>query len=419
MMKQALPRRRRLIALGSAIALVCMIVGVSASPAAASQPGAIHLQHVGCTDGGEITHFDSKQDVYVTGSNLTPGTYSLVVTAPGNPGEEDHLLGQSPSANVTVDSNGDIACTQIWSVVNKASDGTQGFDDTVNNGGEYKVNLADATDDPKSKNFKAPGDACVENCEVSEQTLLHVRKFYDANTNGVHNLGEPKIAGWEVQATNVTDLFSDVTDWDILLDDGEWTVSENAAVEPNWFATTETSVLITIPPETTVDFGNVCIGAGGGLTLGFWSNKNGEKLFNVGTDLTLMDELNLVDAKGKAFDPKKYAEFRTWLLAATATNMAYMLSAQLAAMELNVLNGNVSGGALIYAPGTKSANKAGFATVNDVMKEANTELGLHPVAVSGNEWRGYQEALKNALDKANNSLTFVQGEPCHFSFPES
>ncbi len=50
--------------------------------------------------------------------------------------------------------------------------------------------------------------------------------------------------------------------------------------------------------------------------------------------------------------------FQSWLLAANASNMANMLSAQLAAMELNVYNGKVNGGALIYAPGTTSANRS-------------------------------------------------------------
>ena len=77
--------------------------------------------------------------------------------------------------------------------------------------------------------------------------------------------------------------------------------------------------------------------------------------------------------------------------------MANMLSAQLAAMELNVFNGKVNGGALIYAPGTMSANALGFATVNAVMAEANAELGLHGSGCWHSPYRGYQEALKNAL----------------------
>ena len=52
-------------------------------------------------------------------------------------------------------------------------------------------------------------------------------------------------------------------------------------------------------------------------------------------------------------------------------SMAYMLSAQRAAMELSVLNGKVDGDSLIYAPGTESANDLEFATVNDVMSEAD------------------------------------------------
>jgi hypothetical protein len=111
-----------------------------------------------------------------------------------------------------------------------------------------------------------------------------------------------------------------------------------------------------------------------------------------------------------------YAAFKNWLLSATATNMAYMLSAQLAAMELNVEAGFVNGGALVYAPGTNSANGLGFATVSNLMSEANAELTSHGTAFAGDSWRSYQEALKNALDKANNNQTFVQPTPCAFTF---
>ena len=98
--------------------------------------------------------------------------------------------------------------------------------------------------------------------------------------------------------------------------------------------------------------------------------------------------------------------------------MAHMLSAQLAAMVLNVESGNVNGNALVYAPGSTSANALGYATVNALIAEANAELGLHGAAFSGATWRSYQESLKNALDKANNNLNFVQATPCAFTFPE-
>jgi hypothetical protein len=85
-------------------------------------------------------------------------------------------------------------------------------------------------------------------------------------------------------------------------------------------------------------------------------------------------------------------------------------------MAMNVHNGLVSGSALIYAPGTMSANALGFATVGAVLAEANTSLGANPSTPSGHPARAYQEALKNALDNANNNKTFVQATPCPFSF---
>ncbi len=129
-----------------------------------------------------------------------------------------------------------------------------------------------------------------------------------------------------------------------------------------------------------------------------------------------MVSLNLRNADGSNYDPASYSAFRTWLLNATGTNMAYMLSAQLAATSLDVAHGFVKGSALIYAPGTASANSLGFASVNAVVAEANTELGVHGLVLSGNSFRSYQERLKNALDNANNNRSFVQPAPCAFSF---
>ena len=75
----------------------------------------------------------------------------------------------------------------------------------------------------------------------------------------------------------------------------------------------------------------------------------------------------------------------------------------------------MSGTAVIYAPGTNSANAFGFATVNAVMTEANTLLcsgGATLLILSGNPDRPRAEALKNALDNANNNKNFVQSTPC-------
>jgi hypothetical protein len=247
--------------------------------------------------------------------------------------------------------------------------------------------------------------------------ILHVLKFYDANANGINDDGQ-LITGWKVRIQDAIDLIR-YTPANLTLDPDDYTVTEFDPVETNWIHTTPTSVDVTLAEddEKTVEFGNVCLGAGGGKTRGFWSNKNGQARFGA-DDLALMVSLNLRKADGSAFDPGNYAAFRTWLLSANATNMAYMLSAQLSAMELNVLNGLVNGSALIYAPGATSANALGFATVNALMAEANAELGLHGLTLDGSPYRAYQEALKNALDAGNNNLNFVQPVPCAFSFLE-
>lgn len=244
---------------------------------------------------------------------------------------------------------------------------------------------------------------------------LDVVKFYDANANGINDDSQD-ITGWKVNVSPTPgDLFTSVS---IDLAPGEYTVSEYDALESNWVHTTPISevVLLDFGDEELVEFGNLCLGGGGGRTKGFWTNKNGQALIGE-DDLTMLRDLNLVNADGSSFDPATKAAVKSFLQGANAVNMANMLSAQLAAMALNVNNDLVDGTALIYAPGTESANALGFATVDDVMDEADAELGDDAKTPSGDEPnRTDQEELKNALDAANNNQNFVQDTPCAFSF---
>ena len=349
-------------------------------------------------------------------AGLPDGSYYVQVTEP-----DGALLGTSVGAAnetpVSVVGGEFTSCLMLSNIVIKASDASVGYDTTSNPGGEYKVWVSTVSsfdnDSTKTDNFK------IKTSEVPgppPHATLRVKKFYDANANGVKDTNESYITGWKVEIVDDIDLirFTPVT---LIVDPDDYTVTEFAPIETNWLPTTPPSVGVTLAADDdkTVEFGNVCLGAGGGLTLGFWSNRNGQALFG-SDDLALMVALNLRNANGTAFDPVSYAAFRTWLLSASATNMAYMLSAQLAAMELNVLNGKVNGSALIYAPGATSANSLGFATVNDVMAEANTSLGANGTTIVASPARTYQEALKTALDNANNNLTFVQATACPFSF---
>ncbi|MGA9162782.1 MAG: hypothetical protein WB297_18210 [Actinomycetota bacterium] len=251
-------------------------------------------------------------------------------------------------------------------------------------------------------------------CEA--QSEIDVVKFYDANANGLNDDSQP-IDGWKINISGVGDFPAPVSE-DVFA--GDYTVSEYNPVETNWIHTTPTSVDVTVPPNASVEFGNLCLGAGGGKTLGFWSNKNGQaKMEDGGTsspELALLSGLNLRNANGTAFNPTSYSQFKTWLLGATATNMSYMLSAQLASMALNVEAGFVDENSLVYAPGVPGANALGFISVGELMDEANTELGLDGITLVGDPERANQEAKKNALDKANNNMTFVQTTACTFSF---
>ena len=85
----------------------------------------------------------------------------------------------------------------------------------------------------------------------------------------------------------------------------------------------------------------------------------------------------LVDGKGsylKLSDLTKYATVRSFLLNATATNMANMLSAQLAAMTLNVAAGFVDPAALVYAPALEFADVHGFVSVGALLAAADQAL---------------------------------------------
>jgi hypothetical protein len=126
-------------------------------------------------------------------------------------------------------------------------------------------------------------------------------------------------------------------------------------------------------------------------------------------ELALLSGVNLRNSNGSNFDPTTYVQFRDWLLAATATNMSYMLSAQLAAMELNVDAGFVAGSALVW-------NGSAFVTINDLMADGNTALGADGNAVAGDPNRSIQETLKNTLDAANNNKNFVQATACPYTF---
>src|SRR5262249_27145014 len=172
---------------------------------------------------------------------------------------------------------------------------------------------------------------------------------------------------------------------------------------------------------TGKDFANMHLGQNQGLTIGYYSNKNGQKTITA-DDLTYLRSLNLRNADGSVFDPTTAAQVSAYLLGANATNMANMLSAQLIATALNVRHGLVTSAA-VYVGGTQMGafntfasstklitaldskptdltNGAGCVSISGLIAAANNELALYGVStasVNSGE-RAYMEAMKDVLD---------------------
>ena len=416
----------RLAFIATSIVLVGAIV--TSVALTAPLPGAIFTTDVNC-NGTDLNIYASKADVYVDGgpahtgaAGLPAGEYYIQVTEP-----DGTLLGTSLGTNdetpIVVNAQGEFAtCYKLADVVRTASNpgpfpvAPDGYDTTSNPGGEYKVWVSRvntfANDESKTDNFKVKTDNTVQ------PGRLNVFKYYDTDTSGTFNAGDVEIVGWEVkvgaQASFPITAETKLTPVSIVVDPGCYTAQEGDAT--GWIHTTTKidSKAVASGGEATISFGNVCLGAGGGLTLGFWSNKNGQALITA-TDLQhLRDDFCLRNADGSQFNPTTNAQVRTFLLGANATNMSNMLSAQLIAMYLNVAHGFVNGGALVFAGSnpagcTVPVNGAGFISVNALIADASAELCVNGLVLAGNPERACQEFKKNALDKANNNLNFVQG----------
>jgi hypothetical protein len=235
--------------------------------------------------------------------------------------------------------------------------------------------------------------------------------FEDLDRDGVRDAGEPGVAGatvklvgagGQVMAMRITDANGAYVFAGLGPDD----CSVVLELDGNLYtATTPTDVRLSncgCGPQV-VDFGRYtihrqCVGR----TPGFWRNNNGVAIINGGGYWDELRALNLVNGNGVAFDPADggVQAWRSYMQGGNAVNMAYMLSIHLAAMQLNVLSGNVGAECWVSTP-------SGPTTIGVLMDAANASLGLFPLTPTGHPQRGAQEALKNALDAANNNLNWL------------
>src|SRR5262249_46598752 len=124
--------------------------------------------------------------------------------------------------------------------------------------------------------------------------------------------------------------------------------------------------------------------------------------------VTLLNGCQLRNANGTVHTfTNSYSAFRTWLLGATATNMAYMLSAQLAALKLDVNFAFVDGNAFYVCQN---------GTINNEISTACDALAADGYTLSGNVDRIAEEVLKNCFDAINNGGPVVPVTPCAATF---
>ncbi|MES2480852.1 MAG: hypothetical protein V4609_02545 [Pseudomonadota bacterium] len=405
--------------------------------------GAIFTSEVGCTT-TNANQYASKDAVYLSGgpvqegsAGLTPDTdFWVKVTDPSGA----VLLGSSTGASVRSDANGELPCLQLSAILTTPG-GAPGYDDSPNGGGVYKVWVSSSSSYnggmTRTDNFRIGAPSAS-----TPAAALTVRKWYDTNANGTWDIDEAAMegsdpnTGWKVEIAGLSFKFTPAT-WTGALDGlglGWLTVGEylpalgssdwrptnvyregafSLAATPGTDAVYLSQInveLTSAVPTATVNFGNLCLGPGNGHTLGFWSNKNGAKaIVDKGIDVwTPLNALNLVDASGNAVTLSSHAALNSFLLGGTATNMANMLSVQMATMWLNANVGGVNGAGMVYGRLDGVAdpswlNALGYVSVNGLIQAANTSLGSDPLTLSGNGQRAYQERIKNLLDSLNNN----------------
>ena len=421
--------------------------------------------------------YPAKLAVYLNGGpqncispGLPAGTYYYMVTNPSG----SVLLSQDPVSHrkfeVSAGQGGKIAINLGNTVTHPNGTSPCGgisirlavsaadFADTDNAGGVYKAWITRAADfeaacpslakscerdgfihsNTKTDNFRIrDADAPPDDEEPPLTGELQSFKYYDTNVDGVYDEGiDWPLANWPMtldppggtsDTTQVTSG-SGYTLWVDLLP-GEYEVTEGEPDQLNGFnawpsggtALDDDTILTPVSDTATVvvgetaevEFGNFCVAPSGGHTLGFWSNKNGQKLMGddggVASELTLLSGYNLRTANGSDFNPTAYGPFRAWLLDGNATNMAYMLSVQLSAMVLNIESGIVDGNAL-YLPYN--------GTINELVAEANAALGADGLTPSGDTNRARQAQLKDWIDALNNNANVVPTTPCAYSFSD-
>ena len=344
-------------------------------------------------------------------------------------------------APVTVNGNGQCNVTVVIGTAT-ATDNCGGIP-TITNNAPASFPVGTTTVTWTATDGCGNTSTCTQLVTVKGQ--INVIKFFDANGNGTQDAGENGVPNVTFNLSGGGSATTDANgNASFNVVPGTYIVSE---VVPIGWTSTTASQTVTIDAthcSVTVKFGDVFLcNPSNGLTLGFWSNKNGNAILTANTPgwVTLLNGLNcLRNADGSKHTFSTVADFNTWILNANATNMAYMLSAQLAA---NVLDKAYNGlGGNVFVPGgvrtlanvcivpfltTSQAITCGspllsstmiaatcgscsptdaLVTVNNLQARAvcllEPSAPVHSSVAAGTQ-RTYEECVKDILDMINNN----------------
>lgn len=252
--------------------------------------------------------------------------------------------------------------------------------------------------------------------------------FYDSNLNGYRDFGESAIPGVPItiNGNNIvqTQLANNEGKASFAgMPDGSYQVTSQ--VPTGYLSTAYDSSQFVYLFNSSADlyFGNVCLGAGGAKSIGYWTNKNGEaQLINSGRlqdVLSYLRYFSLRNADGSDFDPYNYMQLKTWLQKSNSKNMMYMLSAQLTSLYLNLEMANINYGSMLYAPGIGYMGGGKFIDPYSLLWYTNYYL-MYQTTMTGNEPnRDYTVLLLESLSGANNNTGFVQDQPCSDLLPSN
>src|SRR6185436_6590239 len=214
-------------------------------------------------------------------------------------------------------------CYQLSQIVTPVPGGGPGYNDTTNNGNEYKVwvcsqsNFAESS--CKTDNFKvipAPPPP-------PQDGALQILKFYDSDQDGVKDPGEAYLPNWQVDLSPAIGANPVLTSFSSVAAPGIYTATERDTIETNWFASTAKtlSTIVVVNDTSTIEFGNYCTLTPGGHTIGYWSNKNGQNE-ETAADFVDLNALHLRKADGSDQDftsgtlATNKKNLNTWILGA-------------------------------------------------------------------------------------------------------